>query len=93
MSEAITVTIPGLLTRFTDGRRVLEIDGDTLTEVVERMVAKYPALEPHLFAGAGQLRAHLVICHNGRPVEWSADSPVELQSDDEIVILQAVSGG
>lgn len=93
MSVAITLSIPGLLTRFTDGQRAIEVEGDTITEVVERTVERYPDLEPHLFDGAGQLRAHLVICRNGRPVELGGAASIELDFGDKVAIIQAVSGG
>lgn len=89
----VTVTVPGLLARFTDGRRTVRVGADTLAEAVDRLIEAHPAIEPHLVDGAGGLRTHVGLYHNGRSVEWDDRGSVELDDGDEVLLLQAVSGG
>ena len=90
----VTVTVPGLLTRFTDGQRTVPVRADTLEACIDRLVDSYPALESHLFDGRDRLRTHLQLYHNGSGVEWDEDGrALELDDGDEVLVLQAVSGG
>lgn len=89
----VTVTVPGLLARFTDGRRTLPLRAETLEGCVDRLVESYPAIESHLFDGAGDLRPHLRLFLNGTGVEFGGGADVDLDDGDEVLVLQAVSGG
>lgn len=87
------MTIPGLLARFTDGDRAVAVEAATVAECVDRLLASYPDLEPHLFDGEGGLRPHLQLFHNGDLVKESEGAGVALAAGDEVLVLQAVSGG
>lgn len=89
----VTLTLPGLLARFADERRTVMLRADTLGECVDRLVETYPALEPHLVDGDGDLRTHLRLFHNGTGVEWENREAIDLAVGDEVLVLQAVSGG
>ncbi|WP_435361171.1 MoaD/ThiS family protein [Haloarchaeobius sp. DFWS5] len=89
----VTVRIPGLLTRFTDGARTSTVDASTVEDCVSALVDTYPALETHLFDGRGDLRSHIHLICNGRRIEWPAPTTISLDDGDEVVFLQAVSGG
>lgn len=90
---AVTVTVPGLLARFTDGRQTVPVEAGTIDAALDRLVDIHPALAPHLFDGEGNLRTHLRLYRNGRGVEWEASGTARLDAGDEVLLLQAVSGG
>jgi molybdopterin synthase sulfur carrier subunit len=92
-ASEVTVTLPGILARFTGGRRNVPVAADTLGEAIDRLVEAHPELESHLFDGAGNLRAHLGLYRNGEGVAWDDVEAVELDDGDEVLVLQAVSGG
>lgn len=92
-TPTVTVTVPGLLARFTDGRRTVPLRAGTLGECLDGLIESYPAIEPHLFDGEGRLRAHLKLFHDGHGVEWDERGSVEVVDGDEVLLLQAVSGG
>jgi len=89
----VTVTLPGLLAPFVDDGRTVRVEADTLGDAVDRLVDSHPALEPHLFDGDGGLRTHLRLYRNGAGVEWTDADDVGLAEGDEVLVLQAVSGG
>lgn len=89
----VTVTVPGLLARFTGGDRTVRLRADTVEECLDQLVATHPEIEPHLFDGAGRHRPHLRIVHDGTAVDPRDGSTVELAAGDEVTVLQAVSGG
>lgn len=89
----VTVRVPGLLTRFTDGQQAVIVNASTVAGCVDALLEAYPALEPHLFDGRGELRTHVKLFYNGSEVDGLAEADVRASSGDEVVLLQAVSGG
>lgn len=87
----VVVRVPGLLSRFTGGERRVQVTAGTVAGAVEALVDAYPALDPHLHDSDGALRTHLKLFHDGTEVD-EADA-VTLEAGDEVVLLQAVSGG
>lgn len=88
----VTVRLPGLLDRFTGGRRAVAVRAATVAECVDRLLEAEPALRPHLRDDRGRLRPHLRLLHGGTDVTDRPDD-VALAEGDEVVVLQAVSGG
>ena len=91
--RAVDVRVPGLLTRFTDGRQRVPVRAGTVEEALDALVEAYPALAPHLRDGRGGLRTHLRLFVNGEEVDEADAGAVAVQAGDEVVVLQAVSGG
>lgn len=91
--RAVAVRVPGLLSRFTDGQRDVTVRAATVAESVDGLLDAYPALQPHLLDARGRLRPHVQLFHNGSRVESLADAGIAVTDGDEVVLLQAVSGG
>lgn len=89
----VTVAVPGLLTRFTDGDPKATLEAATVGDCLYGLVERHPGLEPHLFDGSGRLRNHLLLARNGRMVDWAEADSTDLTAGDEVTIIQAVSGG
>lgn len=90
---AVTVRLPGLLARFTADEDRVTVRAETVAGAVETLLQRYPALEPHLRDGDGGLRAHLQLFLEGTAVPEGSAADVSVDDGDEIVVLQAVSGG
>lgn len=89
----VTVRIPGLLSRFTDGQQTVTLRAATIAASLDRLLEAYPGLEPHVRDGRGELRPHLKLFHEGAEVTDRDGADITLAPGDEIVVLQAVSGG
>ena len=89
----VRVQVPGLLARFTGGERAVTVEAATVAGALEALAEAHPGLEPHLWDGDGALRAHLALFRNGAAVEEAAAAGTALEPGDEVVVLQAVSGG
>ncbi len=85
-----TVRLPAVLDPATAGVRRVEVEGATLAEALDDLCRRLPTLRVHVFGGDGALRRHIVCMHGGVN-RRRLDVPVA--EGDEIVILQAVSGG
>ncbi|MEO8460560.1 MAG: MoaD/ThiS family protein [Dokdonella sp.] len=71
---------------------VFVIDGATVGEVFERLLAEHPNLRGYVVDDHGSIRQHVAVFVDGVAVRDKAlAAPVRAQS--EIYIMQALSGG
>ena len=88
-----TVKIPPVLREAVGGRRELEVDGATVSEVLERLYADHPAVREQLMTPEGELHRFVNVYVNDEDVrlgEW-LDTP--LSEHDTVMILPAMAGG
>ena len=86
----VAVTIPRMLAELVDSERTFTVDGDTVDGALAGVVAVHPELRVHLFEEGGAIRRHVSCFHNGAMV---TDRRAPVADGDDVVILQAVSGG
>jgi molybdopterin synthase sulfur carrier subunit len=83
------VLIPSALQSYTQSRRV-EAVGLTLDEVLQDLDRQYPGIRFRMIDEQQQVRRHIRIFINGESMN---DLSICMQPDDEVVIIQALSGG
>jgi molybdopterin converting factor small subunit len=88
---AVTVSLPRLLADLVGGDRRVSVDADDVAGALAAVCARHPQLRVHVFDGAGDVRPHVTCLVDGIVVRETLDRP--LADDDEVVVLQAVSGG
>ena len=86
---AVDVTIPRMLAELVKDERHFEVEGATVGEVLHGVTVRHPVLAVHLFDESGTVRPHVSVFLNGRMTELA----VATSAGDELVVLQAVSGG
>lgn len=84
------VRIPTPLRSYTDGASEVDADGATLAELLDDLDRRHPGLRFRVVDEQGRLRQHMRIFVN-RAMDRGLDDP--LAPDDEIVLMQALSGG
>jgi molybdopterin converting factor small subunit len=83
------VTLRGPLQKMAGEGPTHEVDGTTVTELLERLETDYPALEGWILDETGVLRKHINVFVNGERVKQDA----AVVAADRIEILPAISGG
>lgn len=83
------VLIPGALRSYTERSRV-QAEGATLGAVLDDLERQYPGIRFRIIDEQGKIRRHIRIFVNGRQ---AADLAFALAGRDEVVIVQALSGG
>jgi molybdopterin converting factor small subunit len=85
--------IPPVLRAATGGEKRLSIEGTTVREVIDRLVATYPGTGAQLRTPDGELNRFVNVFVNGTDVRHlqSLDTPVG--DADEVVLLPAMAGG
>jgi molybdopterin converting factor small subunit len=86
----VTVHIPGALHSYTGRRSEVDVEGGTLGEVLASLDQRYPGLRFRIVTEQGTIRPHIRIFVNDTQVQALGTL---LQSDDEIHIILALSGG
>ena len=88
-----TVYIPAVLRHNVGGAKTLELDGDSIRDVVEALVANHPALGSQLMTEDGQLNRFVNVYVNGQDVRYLAGLDTPVAPSDEVRLLPAMAGG
>lgn len=83
------VLIPTPLQSYTNESRV-QADGATVGEVLADLDRRYPGIRFRMIDEQDRMRRHLRFFVNGEQVE---DLSHPLSPNDELIIVQALSGG
>jgi molybdopterin synthase sulfur carrier subunit len=86
----LKVSVASVLFEYTGNRADLEARGATVAAVLEDLDRRYPGLRFRVVDEQDRLREHMNIFVGGRPTR---DLDAKVRPDDEIHILQALSGG
>jgi sulfur-carrier protein len=84
------VAIPSVLQAYTDGVASVEAVGATVAELLDDLDHRYPGIRFRMVTEAGTLRPHVRVFVN-RELERNLGRAIA--PTDEVVILQALSGG
>ena len=83
------VLIPGALRSYTE-RAQVEVSGTTLAAVLDELDRLYSGIRFRMIDEQDQIRRHIRFFLNGEQVH---DLAQPLAAEDELVIVQALSGG
>ncbi len=84
------VRIPTPLRSYTEQRAEVDAEGATLAELLVDLDRRHPGIRFRMVDEQGDLRKHMKIFLNG---ESERDLTLAVAPTDEIVIMQALSGG
>ena len=79
-----------MLGSYAGGTRDVQADGDTVAELLRDLDVRYPGIRFRMINEQDQLRPHMKIFTNRESIN-RLDTTVA--ADDEVVILQSLSGG
>ena len=86
----MNVRIPTPLRSYTAQAAVVEAEGNTVNELLMDLNRHYPGLRFRVVDEQGRLRSHMRVYVNKDMVR---DLSTAVTSDDEITLMQALSGG
>jgi molybdopterin synthase sulfur carrier subunit len=89
---SVTVKVPSLLRKYTNGQELLEVPGYSPMECLNNLVVQFPGLSRWLYDKQGELRPQVWFFVNGERI--NADELTNpLNDGDELLIMLAVAGG
>ena len=87
-----TVRIPPTLRAEVGGVRELDAHGSTVADVIENLVARFPALEAQLLQH-GELAEFVNVYVRGEDVRTHDGLDTEVRDGDQLILLPAMAGG
>ena len=87
------VTIPTPLRRFTAEDAEIDVQADTIAEILDELDQKYPGLKDRLCEEGGELRRFFNVYVNGEDVRFLDDLQTKVPPGGEVSIIPAISGG
>jgi adenylyltransferase/sulfurtransferase len=88
-----TIRIPTPLRTYTAGEKVIEIKGNTVAEALTALGEQYPAVKPHLFDEAGELRSYVNLYLNDEDIRSLEGGDTPLDPEDQLMIIPSIAGG
>jgi molybdopterin converting factor small subunit len=86
----VKVKVASVLFEYTGDRPEVEARGETLGAVLADLDRRHPGLRFRVVDEQGRIRQHMNVFVGGRPTR---DLGARVRPDDEVYILQALSGG
>ncbi len=89
----MTVRLPEALRRYTEDQEAVELDGSTVGEVLDALVAAHPRTRIRLFTDDGRLHGHLHLFSRETEVPADELDTTPVTPGDEIDVIVAIAGG
>lgn len=86
------VRIPSVLRKHTDGADKITVDGASVRDVFNGLIAKHPELEDSLLDGE-QVRGFINVYVDDEDIRYIGGLDAPVSDQDEIAIMPAVAGG
>lgn len=87
------VRFPALMKFYVDNQSEFSVNGSTVAELLESVLARYPDLKPHLFDPNGELRRHFNIFVNGIHLRELDGLSTKLMEEDKVILMASAAGG
>ena len=87
------VLIPTPLRVYVDKRDVVQVEGNTVGELLEDLTAQYSDLKKHLYNEDGRLRSFVNIYLNDDDIRYLDKEATVVKDGDTISIVPSVAGG
>lgn len=89
----IRVNFTYALKRFFPQLASVEIEAGTVREILDKLEHRFPGIRGYILDDQGRLRQHVNIFLNGELIKDKVAQCEEVNSGDEVFIMQALSGG
>jgi molybdopterin converting factor small subunit len=87
------VRFPALMKYYVDNQNEFSVDGKTIAELLDNIIARYPTLKPHLFDSTGELRRHFSLFVNGVHLSELDGMATVLNEGDKVILMASAAGG
>jgi len=85
--------IPTPLRPYADGNSQITVQGGTVSEALEDLMVRYPAMKKHLFSEAGELRPFVNLFLGEEDVRHLQGVDTPLEEEDKLMIIPSIAGG
>ncbi len=87
------IELPTLLRPFANQQARLTVEGQTVIEIVSKLIASYPELQKYLVTEQGNLNSFINIYLNSKDIRFLNQESTTVNHEDTLLIVPAVAGG
>jgi molybdopterin synthase sulfur carrier subunit len=87
------VRIPAALKQWTNGERLVEVEGSSISDAIDQLCTRFPGVGERVLDEDKRLRRFVNVYVNGEDIRLLQGEQTPLGDNDEIVIAPAVAGG
>jgi molybdopterin converting factor small subunit len=88
-----TIKIPTPLRPYAGGQSKIQVQGNTVAEILDQLVEDYPDIRQHIMNGNGELRPFVNLFLNGENVKDLQGAETPLGKDDRLMLIPSIAGG
>lgn len=90
---SVKILIPTALRQYSQNRDAVEVEGNSVGELLQNLTSRYPDLKKHLFSQDGHLRNFVNVYVNDDDVRYLDKNSTQVKEGDVISIVPSVAGG
>ncbi len=90
---AVIVRIPTPLQKLTEQRAEVQVEGQTVQQVIDDLNRRYPGIKDRLCDDAGKLRRFVNVYVNEEDIRFLKMEATPIKDGDELSIIPAIAGG
>ena len=89
----VEIHIPTPLRKFTNDQAAVSVEGQTVGEALENLVARHAELRERIFTEDGTVRRFVNVFANDEDVRFMDQLATPLEPGDSVSIVPAIAGG
>jgi adenylyltransferase/sulfurtransferase len=89
----VTVHIPTPLQAYAGKNATIQVQGETVGEILQQLVISHAALKKHLFTEDGQVRKFVNVYLNNEDIRYLQHVHTQVEDKDVIRIIPSIAGG
>ncbi len=93
MEAMSKIHIPTPLRQYVGKQASVDVQGATVAEAMNALVAQHPELRKHLYTDEGKLRAFVNLYVNDEDIRYLQKEATALKDGDNISIVPSIAGG
>lgn len=78
---------------YINNQTEVQLDGSTISDVLDNLTLHYPAIKPHIMDKNGNLRRYVNLFVNSDNIKDLHGIQTPVQETDKIILLPSISGG
>lgn len=90
---AAKVRIPAPLRKLTQDQSVVEVEGQTVDELLLALETRCPGIKERICDESGNIRRFINIFVDGEDIRFKKGSKTEVKPGSEVSIVPAIAGG
>ena len=87
------IHIPTPLRQYAGKQASIDVQGATVGEAMNALLAQHPELRKHLYTDEGKLRAFVNLYLNDEDIRYLQKEATALKEGDNISIVPSIAGG